>query len=615
MSASVEGLAGELYDFIIVGGGTSGLVVASRLTEDPNIRVLVLEAGANRLNDPRIVIPGLAASTYDDPDFDWCISSTPQSALDGRVLAHPSGRVLGGSTAINLGMVIFPSKAGFDAWEELGNPSWNWSTISPYLRKFHTFSPPSQEVQEELSINYIDSSLQGTDGPIQMSFGGDIGWYTPFNKAWPKAFKTLNYDITGDPISGESYGAFSNTGTVDPKTRGRSHAGSAYYNEKVAERPNLRVVTEVTVEKILLENKDDLTASGVVAITSKGAKHIISAKKEVILAAGALNSPKILELSGIGDSNLLKSFGIDTLVSNKYVGENLQEHGYVPFCYEVVDPMTSGDMLRVPEISGALMEAYKHGGAGPLGVCSIASSFMPITNFGMGELDSLLKKYIDDDEGTVYKDFPAKKAQYAVLKKLLHKPDEASGQYTMAPFQINPQHGPSPRGLYGMKEPGEYVSIVSVLNHPFSRGSAHASSPDPSKLPTVDTGLLAHPLDLELHARHTLWAEKLSQTEPIASLLKKDGRRLHLQGKEELDLETAKRLTKERIISHYHYSGTCAMMPKELGGVVDNKLRVYETRNLRIVDASIFPIIPRGNIQADVYAVAERAADIIKGDL
>ena len=524
------------------------------------------------------------------------------------MIGQPAGRTLGGSTAINLGMIIYPSKASFDAWEKLGNKNWNWESVSPYLRKFHTLNLPSKEVQEYLSLDYLDPSIQGTDGPIQASFGDDVNFYTPFSKAWPAAFKSLKHEITGDPLSGVSCGAFSNPGTIDPMTRQRSHAVVAYYTKEAAQRRNLRVVTEATVEKVLLEKEGgEFAATGVVIKGVDGVQHKVPAKTEVVIAAGALNTPKVLELSGIGDPELLKSHGIDVLVPNSAVGENYQDHALVPFCF---DPMTSGDMMRVPEVAQALMSAYQHGGAGPLGVCPLGSSFMPITDFSEGELDQLLSKYLDD--GKVYKEFPSKDVQYKILRELLHQPGEGSGQYTMAPFQINPQHGPAIKGIFGMGEPGEYMSMVAVLNHPFSRGSVHINSSDPSKLPTLDVGLLSHPLDLELQARHTLWLEKLAAAEPLASLLKKDGKRLHLPEGGELDLKTAKRLTKERIISHYHAAGTCAMMPKELGGVVDNKLRVYGVKNLRIVDASIFPILPRGNIQADVYAVAEKAADIIK---
>lgn len=164
-----------------------------------------------------------------------------------------------------------------------------------------------------------------------------------------------------------------------------------------------------------------------------------------------------------------------------------------------------------------------------------------------------------------------------------------------------------------MGKEGNYTSIVAVLNHPLSRGVVHINSPNPKDQPTIDPRYFSHPLDLELHGRHTQWLETIAATKPMALLLKKDGRRIHAE-KPVHSLEDAKRVVEETFISHYHVTGTCSMLPKELGGVVNERLLVYDVSNLRVVDASIFPMIPRGNIQASVYAVAERAADIIKED-
>ncbi|KAL3420925.1 GMC oxidoreductase [Phlyctema vagabunda] len=608
---SLEFLQTEKFDFIVVGGGTAGLVVATRLTEDPKVKVLVLEAGSNRLDDPRIVVPGLAASLYDDPEFDWCFMSPPQEHLKGRQIAQPKGRTLGGSTAINLGMVIYPSKSGIDAWEKLGNTGWNWETFTPYLRKFHTLTLPSQDSQNNLGLSYLDPKLQGTDGPIQLSFG-EADAYTPYNTAWPKVFSNLNHELSGDPISGVANGAFTNPGIVDPVTKKRSHAGSAYYNSEVAARPNLHVLTEVLVKKILIKKgpNGSFSATGVEVTTKDGVDKEILAGEEVVLAAGTVKTPQLLELSGIGNETLLQEHGIETLVNNSNVGENLQDHGYVPFSWEVADDQVSGDILRNPEVAGAAMAAYQ-AGAGPLSGVPIVSSFMPLTELPKTDLEELLAKHLDSYE---YKSaVPSQKQQFALQREFLHDPKDASGQYTLAPFQIVPRDGPALKGVYGMGKEGNYISIVSVLNHPFSRGFVHINSPKPTDQPTVDPQYFSHPLDLELHARHTQYLETLAATEPLVSLLKKDGRRIHADKKVET-LEEAKQIVEETFISHYHVVGTCAMLPKDIGGVVNDRLQVYGVEKLRIVDASVFPMIPRGNIQASVYAVAEKAADIIKED-
>jgi choline dehydrogenase-like flavoprotein len=507
-------------------------------------------------------------------------------------------------------MVIYPSKAGFDAWEKLGDAGWSWEKMTPYFRKFHKLTMPSKAAQEDLALSYIREEDQGTDGPIQFSFG-ESDAYTPFNKAWPRTFETLGYKLTGDPLSGVAVGAFTNPGIVDPVTKTRSHAGSHYLNQ-ISGRSNLRVVTEVLVQKIILKKSDDgsISASGVQVVTKDGKQQDIFAGEEVILAAGTVKTPQLLELSGIGGKKLLESHGIDVLIDNPNVGENVQYHGYVAFSWEVADDQISGDILRQPEVAAAAMAAYQTAKAGPLSGVPIVSAFMPLVNTQKDELEQILAKHLDSHE---YKSFPSQKAQFDLLREMLRDPTGASGQYTMAPFQIVPRDGPSCKGIYGMGKDGNYISIVSALNHPFSRGLVHINSPDPTIQPTLDPQYLSHPLDLELHARHTQWLETLASAEPMASLLKKDGRRIHAD-KPVHDLETAKEIVQETFISHYHLTGSCSMLPEKLGGVVNERLLVYGVANLRIVDASIFPLIPRGNIQSSVYAVAERAADIIKED-
>ncbi|RDW68689.1 GMC family oxidoreductase [Aspergillus mulundensis] len=610
-TSSVDGLDSQSFDFIVVGGGTAGLVIANRLTEDPKVTVLVLEAGSNRVNDPRIAIPGLAASTYFDPEFDWCITSPPQNGLNGRQIAEPRGRTLGGSSAINLGMVIYPSKKDIDSWEELGNPGWNWASLSDYLRKSETYTPPIPAIRDELSLGYIDETLQGGNGPVQISFGE--GPYPAFSAAWPKVFENLNHQLTGDPISGVAKGAFCNPATINPKDKSRSHAGVAYYNEEIAKRPNLRVVTEALVEKILLKEADgSVIATGVQFTPKDGVRRTVSAATEVVLSAGAVKSPQLLELSGIGGVELLSKHNIEVLVDNPNVGENLQEHGFVPFSWEVADGQQTAEALRDPAVAKMAMDAWQqHSGAGPLGLCPLSSAYMTLPSLQDGELDGLLKKYLEDYQ---YPSRPGRESQYRILRQILEDDSEPSAQYTLAPFQITPEKGPSPKGIFGMTEPGSFVSIVSVLNRPFSRGHVHLTSNDPYAPPLFDPKFFSHPLDLELHARHTQWLETLAATEPMASLIKKDGRRLHSDKRVD-DLDTTRQLTRDRIVAHYHVTGTTAMAPRESGGVVDSRLRVYGTRKLRVVDAGIMPLIPRGNIQAIVFALAEKAADLIKEDL
>ncbi|KAI1387561.1 putative GMC oxidoreductase [Hypoxylon trugodes] len=593
---------GAEYDYVVVGGGTAGLVVASRLTEDKDVSVLVLEAGANRLNDPKISIQGLAASTFHNPDYDWCITTEPQVGLNNRKLAQPLGKTLGGSSAINLGMVIYPSKSGYDSWEKLGNPGWGWDTMESYFRKFHTFTEPQPKLKEELMLDYLLKGAHGTDGPIQISYGSEEG-FPPFLQAWPRTWSALGKPIDGDPIAGVSIGAFNNAATLHPTTRERSHAGNTYYADKAAQRSNLRVITEALVEKIgITQNPNNLRATGVTFVGKDGKRQQVSAKREVILAAGAVKTPQLLELSGIGNKNVLEKHGINCLLDNPNVGENFQDHGFVPFSWEVADPLTSGDQMRNPSVVEAVMGAYQTAKAGPLSINALGSAFFPLQD---QDLKPVSVSQLLSDLGQA-------DVEPKILREQICTPGDSSVQFTVAPFQLDAFPGDSPSQIFSLSVDGFYASIVAVLNHPFSRGSTHIRSADPHAKPIVDPRAMTHPLDLELHARHVLLLEKIRDASPLRELFKEGGRRIHNGGKRVETLDEAKEAVKHGYTPHYHVCGTAAMKPRESGGVVDSKLKVYGVDGLRIVDASIFPLIPRGNIQSSVYAVAERAADLIK---
>ena len=430
--------------------------------------------------------------------------------------------------------------------------------------------------------------------------------------------------MIGDPLTGEANGGFSNPSTIDPRTKTRSYAGNAYYNPEIAKRPNLHVLTEALVEKVIFDrnNNEDAGNSSIsaiaVQITDKSGKsYIRRANREVILAAGCLQSPKILQLSGVGGKDLLQSHGIDLVIENEYVGKNLQDHPLAALSFEVTDGVPTADVMRDPKVIEAIMANYQTSRSGPFAAGAASSqAYMPVIDFldtkGRFELTQLLEKSINND--SIDANFPAKKQQYGLLRSILESPDDASIQYLMAPLQYNSSAGPSIQAMYSFDKPGNYMTILTCLSHPFSRGYVRIKSSDPSDEPIFDPNYLSHPLDLEILARHLQYLEVLIRAEPLASMLKAGGKRIP-EDRFVSELNSAKRHAVEAIVSNYHPSGSCAMMPKELGGVVNERLTVHGTQNLRIVDASVFPLSPRGNIQSSVYAVAERAADLIKQDL
>lgn len=226
-------------------------------------------------------------------------------------------------------------------------------------------------------------------------------------------------------------------------------------------------------------------------------------------------------------------------------------------------------------------------------------------------LEQLLREFLDNVD---YDGVPSQEAQHKILRQVLFNPKEFSGEYMYLPLQLNSSPKQTKMATLIAKDaPGNYITIVTMICHTFSRGVVHINSADPATKPLYDPRYLSHPLDLEILARQTQYLETIVETEPLKSMLKKDGRRIPAQA-DAHDLSSAKEIAKERLYTAFHPSSTCAMIPRELGGVVSEKLIVHGTSNLRIVDASVFPIEPLGNIQATVYAVAEKAADLIKHD-
>ncbi|KAL7940798.1 hypothetical protein V8C42DRAFT_206978 [Trichoderma barbatum] len=596
----------DTYDYIIVGGGTAGLVVASRLTEDIDVTVLVVEAGKDHQDDPLVSTPGFLAMLCGNDNYDWRFRSTPQGGLGNRAVSLARGKGLGGSSAINFMHTVYPPDAAIDAWAKLGNPGWCYQDLAPYYQKFGTRHAPTDEIRQITRMSNLDDSLSGY-GPIQMSFGQGFGIT---NSAWMDAHNALGFKSTSDPMSGRVTGAFQNATSIDPATKTRSYASSAYLNTQVRQRSNLEVLTEAVVQKINFEGQEpDIIATEIQFRAKDGSLNTVKARREIILAAGAIQSPQVLEVSGVGGSKLLESLGIPVILNNPGVGENLQDHAQVCQTYEVKDGIPSIDMFRDQELVGAAIAQYRINGDGPLGSATSSTSYLPIVD-GNGLLSTEAKKSLLDEYVT------DSSQRNVVLKQLLMEVDAPALSYVAFPCQINTdiQDLSNFSNYTAAAKPENYFTILNALGHPFSRGTCHIASPNISISPKIDPGYFTHPADLEILSRSAIFAETLMGTEPLKSsvLAQPSGKRIP----ETIPntLEKAREVVQQRVISNMHLCGTCPMLPRNEGGVVNNRLLVYGTRNLRIVDASVFPLIPVGNIMTTVYAVAERAADLIKQD-
>lgn len=325
--------------------------------------------------------------------------------------------------------------------------------------------------------------------------------------------------------------------------------------------------------------------------------------KEVILAAGVFNTPKLLELSGIGDKKVLDRHGIAVHVDLPGVGENFQDHLMTGLSYEVVDDVITGDPLlrQEPEALAKAQKLYVEHKAGPFTIGGMQSHAFMSTP----DVAEIL-------EGLPRAQRPKDSEYYDTVRSIIESPDSSSSAWLMFLAQVNLHEGG--KSFVGTQLlPENFASLGCVQSHPFSRGTTHISSTDIDATPDIDPCYFSHPADLEIMARQVQALDtRLRHSGPLARFLKPDGKRNHPDAFHVGDLEGAKKYVLDTVTTAYHGCGSAAMLPREKGGVVDPKLVVYGTENLRVVDASIFPLIPRGNILSTVYAVAEKAADIIK---
>ncbi|KAF9475232.1 alcohol oxidase [Pholiota conissans] len=596
MTASIDQVSEKKFDYIIVGGGTAGIALASRLSEDDDTSVLVLEAGPANLNDPLLLTPGIIGVHFNNPQYDWAFQTTPQKEADGRSLFWARGKTLGGSSAINVYQFHRPSKENIDAFERLGNLGWNWDLLKRYYDKSSGFVPPAVKRDE---ISY-DLKQRNADGPVKYSYAMQgSGLEQPYFEA----LKSMGVPQVDEPFSGDIKGAWMSPVSIDPTTKSRSYSTNMYYGPN-AHRKNLTVLVNAHVAKIDLKKENGIATATGVQFVYDGKVHTAFAGKEVILSAGAIMSPQILELSGIGNKKVLNAAGVETIVDLPGVGENVQEHVCsgvtLEIKKEVQDQFTTFDCLRDPgefEKQGTLLAE----GKGVLAMVPTAISFLPldIISPDAEALQQKLKKTIDEG---------IKSGRYSPTLQKQFKLQLESIDRGHPHVEVLLAHGfiTAP----DVPEPGKkYLTLVCLLNHPFSRGSIHIGSKDALQQPVLDPHYFEENYDLRAFIELVKFSRRLAKTEPLNSLL---GVEIN-PGPEKTTDEQIGDYLKQSFSTTFHTAGSCSMLPLQDGGVVDPQLKVYGTSNIRVVDMSIIPLHIGCHPQATVYAISELAADIIKG--
>ncbi len=526
------------FDYIIVGAGSAGCVLANRLSADPRNRVLLLEAGGSD-NYFWIHVPVGYLYCMGNPRTDWGFKTEPVPGLNGRALAYPRGRVLGGSSSIN-GMIYMRGQArDYDGWRQLGNTGWGWDDVLPYFRK-----------SEDYALGEDDMHGSGGEWRVEAQ---RLSW--PILDAFIEACEEVGIPRTDDFNRGDNFGVA--YFRVNQRRGIRVNTAKAFLRPAFA-RKNLTVLSNAEVEEIVVE---DRRAKGV-TFWRKGAFSEAKAAGEVILAAGAIGSPQLLELSGIGSGDVLSAAGVPVLHELPGVGENLQDHLQIRTIFKVKNARTLND------------------GAGSLvGKAGIA-------------------------------------LEYALRR---------SGPMSMAPSQLgvftrsdpsyetpNIQYHVQPLSLDRFGEPLHRFSAItaSVANlRPESRGSTHIACSEARDHPVIQPNYLSAETDRQVAGqsirvtRQILAARALSRYEPEE----------YLPGAALASDEDLARAAGDIGTTIFHPVGTCKMGQDEFS-VVDERLRVRGMEGLRVVDASVMPTITSGNTNSPTIMIAEKAADMILGD-
>jgi choline dehydrogenase-like flavoprotein len=531
----------DRFDYIIVGGGSAGCVVANRLTANGRHSVCLLEAGPED-NTPFITIPGAFAYFMFTKKYNWSFDSEPVDDIrHGQPIFCPQGKGLGGGSAINAMIYIRGHRVDYDHWASLGNAGWGWKDLLPYFRKNECNERGGDE-------------LHGDSGPLQVS---DCRNYYPINERFLQAAAESGFPLTDDFNGPEQEGAGLYQFTIkDGKRCSASHA----YLKPVRNRPNLSVECNATASKILFEG----TRAIGLEYRSRGELKRIYANREVIVSAGAYNSPKLLMLSGIGGEETLAASGITPFHVLPGVGENLQEH--VDSC--VLQESIKSDGFRTSV--GGLLKMWQE-------------PFRYL--FGRkGKLESSITQ------------------AGAFLK--------TSGDLAAPDIQLHflpLLYDDSGRNLKLMAQSG-YSCHVCVLR-PKSRGRMTLRSADPKAPPRIELNFLDHPDDRKTLVEGIRIVRKI-----LAASSFDDYRGAEINpGSDAQDDEEILARCKDRLGLVYHPVGTCKMGNDDMA-VVDDNLRVHGLESLRVVDASIMPTLIGGNTNAPTMVIAEKAADLILGD-
>jgi choline dehydrogenase len=525
-------------DYIVVGAGSAGCVLANRLSED-GTKVVLLEAGPKDRN-PMIHIPAGVRSLLYNPAVNWNYSSEPEEGSGGRRIHWPRGRVLGGSSSINGMQYVRGNPADYDLWSQLGCRGWSYDDVLPYFKKSESFRQKG------------DPDIRGQDGELKVEEARTI---LPLTHRFVEAAQQAGFPLTEDYNGRQQEGV----GYSQMTRMGRRRASTAQtFLAAAKDRRNLLVETDAVATKLLFDGKKCVG----VAFRQNGQDRELRAEREVILSGGAINSPQLLQLSGIGPGDHLQSHGIETLHNSPGVGANLSDHYVIRVAHRVKNAVTFTELARFPRV---VPEVFRW------------------LFFGDGALT-----------------FGATTAMvFSRSREGLENPDL---QLLYAPVTFDPN-----RKNVLESEPGMAVAICPT--RPDSRGTIMISSPDPMQHPAIRPNYLSAESDLHVLLAGIKQTRKIFAAPAFADYSEGEIR-------PNVPIETvddARKVAQENGTTIYHPVGTCKMGEDPMA-VVDSRLRVNGVTNLRVADASVMPVLTTGNTNAPTIMIAEKGAAMIRED-